>query len=511
MLLRLAKYSVQVKYVGAKSVLLGDTLSRLVKSRKDEEVPGLDVTIAQLLKNVPTRLESLQGETRSDPTLQELGDYIRTGWPNSMQDLAEILRPYWCFRDELAILDGLIMKGNRVIVPAAIRAETLKCLHDAHQGLTSMLQRARRMVYWPKMQDDITDTINRCQECQIHAKKKPRPPQRQVSASRPSQMLGVDLMDLRGQTALITIDFYSGYITYDPIKGESIDHAVEALNNSFQKLGLVEEIYSDNGPCFKSTKFAQFCQDMEISHQTSSPHFHQSMGRVERAIQTIKQIVKKSQTIQEITHGIITYHDTPISDLLPSPAELFFDRRINSRLGLMCAPSQMTDQQKTQLVEQRAAHPKSSKPGQDNYTTNQPIWFTEDGSPEWRPGFIESQDPHPDSYWIINEKNRRIRRNRYDIKPIYSGTHFEKTTLPRQPELDQAPAWIFRPPPPAVPPEPVHNTSYPPTADPEADETRELQVDEPATATIPDEQEYTTPSGRKVENNRRSDFVYAAE
>ena len=187
---------------------------------------------------------------------------------------------------------------------------------------------------------------------------------------------------------------------------------------------MVEEIYSDNGPCFKSATFAQFCQDMEISHQTSSPHFHQSMGRVERAIQTIKQIVKKSQTIQEITHGIITYHDTPISDLLPSPAELFFDRRINSRLGLMCAPSQMTDQQKTQLVEQRAAHLKPSKPGQDNYTPNQPIWFTEDGSPEWRPGFIESQDPHPDSCWIINEKNRQIRRNRHDIKPRHPATHF---------------------------------------------------------------------------------------
>ena len=54
------------------------------------------------------------------------------------------------------------------------------------------------------------------------------------------------------------------------------------------------------------------------------------MGQVERAIQTIKQVVKKSQKTMDITHGIITHHDTPISDLLPSPAELLFNKRINS-------------------------------------------------------------------------------------------------------------------------------------------------------------------------------------
>ena len=60
-------------------------------------------------------------------------------------------------------------------------------------------------VYWPKMQDDITNMINRCQECQIHAKKKPRPPQRQVSASRPLQMLGVDLMDTHHDWLLLWV------------------------------------------------------------------------------------------------------------------------------------------------------------------------------------------------------------------------------------------------------------------------------------------------------------------
>ena len=55
MLLRLSKYDIQVVYVGSKSVLLADTLSRLVEKGSAREIPGLDISIAQVLKAEPTR------------------------------------------------------------------------------------------------------------------------------------------------------------------------------------------------------------------------------------------------------------------------------------------------------------------------------------------------------------------------------------------------------------------------------------------------------------------------
>ena len=180
MLLRLSKYDIQVKYVGSKRVLLADTLSWLVQPGAAKEIPGLDINIAQVLKVEPTRLESLQEETKADSTLASLTDLIITGWPDSMQDLPDNLHPYWCFRDELTILDGLVMKGSRVVIPASMRPETLTHLHDAHQGLTSTLQHARRTVYWPKLQDDISVMVQKCDECQRYGNKKPRPTERQI-------------------------------------------------------------------------------------------------------------------------------------------------------------------------------------------------------------------------------------------------------------------------------------------------------------------------------------------
>ena len=107
----------------------------------------------------------------------------------------EHLHPYWCFHDELTILDGLIMKGNRVVIPTSMRPATLNRLLDAHQGLTSMLQRARRNVYQPKLQDDITEMVHKCDDCQRHGNKKPRTQERQISATRPVEILGMDLVD----------------------------------------------------------------------------------------------------------------------------------------------------------------------------------------------------------------------------------------------------------------------------------------------------------------------------
>lgn len=110
-----------------------------------------------------TRLKSLQEETKADSTSAELTDLIITGWPDSMQDLPEHLHPYWCFRNELKILDGLVMKGNRVEYEKyEYNYENWNLQSPAHQGLTPMLQRARCTVYWPKLQDDITEMIQRC-------------------------------------------------------------------------------------------------------------------------------------------------------------------------------------------------------------------------------------------------------------------------------------------------------------------------------------------------------------
>ena len=124
-LLRLRRYEVKVKYVGTKGVLLADTLSRLIVPGTDENIPGMNVQKAQVLKIYPTKLAMMQEETRAYRCLKMLMALIQSGWPESMQDLPNELKLFWCFTDDLGITDGLIMKGTRVIMPSSMRSESL--------------------------------------------------------------------------------------------------------------------------------------------------------------------------------------------------------------------------------------------------------------------------------------------------------------------------------------------------------------------------------------------------
>ena len=65
MLLRLRLYNPEVKYVGAKSVLMADTLSRLIKPGTDPAIPDLDVGIAEALEDQAYNLGVTPGGNQS--------------------------------------------------------------------------------------------------------------------------------------------------------------------------------------------------------------------------------------------------------------------------------------------------------------------------------------------------------------------------------------------------------------------------------------------------------------
>ena len=128
------------------------------------------------------------------------------------------------------------MKGSCVIIWNELREDTLQRLHEGHHGQPAMLHRARRTVFWPGIQDDITSIAQQCEECQKHARKQQKLPERLVSTTRPMEVLGVDLMDYEGEDYVVAVDFFSGYIFYDRLASKTSKDTISTLNNMFQKL-----------------------------------------------------------------------------------------------------------------------------------------------------------------------------------------------------------------------------------------------------------------------------------
>ena len=57
--------------------------------------------------------------TLDDKYIGLLSELVLHSWPSTEAEVQKDLQPYWSFRDKIAIIDGIAVKGRRIIIPAA--------------------------------------------------------------------------------------------------------------------------------------------------------------------------------------------------------------------------------------------------------------------------------------------------------------------------------------------------------------------------------------------------------
>ena len=151
------------KYRAGKELLLADGLSRLPNPRSKQEI-DLDIVVC-LVQFSTEKIRLLQRETSNDAVLCNLREVIVEGWPDERDNIPKPLRRYWCYRDELSVEDGLITKGDRVVIPQSVQSEVLERLHAGHQGIEKYKLRAKSCIYWDGINKDLEDMAKRCPTC----------------------------------------------------------------------------------------------------------------------------------------------------------------------------------------------------------------------------------------------------------------------------------------------------------------------------------------------------------
>ena len=66
--------------------------------------------VSPTLKNVT--LDMFWKETTSDEALSLSKLYVMHGWPGTEKDCAELVWPYYTFKEEKSFIDGLLFKGQ---------------------------------------------------------------------------------------------------------------------------------------------------------------------------------------------------------------------------------------------------------------------------------------------------------------------------------------------------------------------------------------------------------------
>ena len=126
-MLRLQKYDLTIHYKPRQKIPVADTLSRLHLNEVDYSHEAFDAHVYSVVKNLPVsdqKMWHLQASTLSDPDMQQLIAVIKEGCPDHRNSCPPSLKPFWNYRDELSVMEGLVLKGERIVIPVALLGRT---------------------------------------------------------------------------------------------------------------------------------------------------------------------------------------------------------------------------------------------------------------------------------------------------------------------------------------------------------------------------------------------------
>lgn len=258
-----------------------------------------------------------------------------------MEDTIELLpAAYRIISAELCDVGGVLLRGDRIVVPAGLRQRVLTIAHDGHPGVRMMKSYLRSVVWWPKLDADTENFVKNCRGCTlVAAPDAPEPMLRRSLPSGPWEDIAIDYLGPLpgGQNLLVIVDCYSRYLEVCEMTCIDSTETISRLREVFGRFGIPSLIKADNGPQFASTEFKNFCRDYGIHLVNTIPYWPQMNGQVERQNRSILKRLRIAQELgkdwrKELHEFLLVYHATNHATTGEAPSKLMFGRRIRGRL-----------------------------------------------------------------------------------------------------------------------------------------------------------------------------------
>ena len=200
----------------------------------------------------------LREETSKDITLTALYKVIVHGWPEDRSVISECLRPYWTYRDELSVQNGIIYKGTQVMVPQSMHKEMLRKIYANHLGAESNIHKAREVLFWPGMRKSIQDMCDHVAPVPNTVQQHHEPMRSLPIPTRPWQILSQDICELDSRSYLVTVRHFSDWIEIGPLGDTLSSTVIDKTKAHFARYGVPAICHTDNSPQFVSEQYRAF-------------------------------------------------------------------------------------------------------------------------------------------------------------------------------------------------------------------------------------------------------------
>ena len=415
--LRMTRFSYSIEHVPGKDLATADTLSRAPLAFKENDYLSeeADMFINSAIRYLPVtdeRLERLKEEITKDEDCSLLLSYCKDGWPE-WKDVPHNMKIYWKEKGLITEKDGLLLKDNRLIIPREQRRKVMEQIHTGHLGINKCLDRARESVWWPGITDSIKQLVQNCNTCLEKRQVRAEPMIPTMLPNSPWEIVGADICEYNKVHYLVVVDYYSRFVNVVKLSRMTSSVLVAAFKNMFATHGIFKTLRCDNGTQLVSREMKEFSQNYGFCICTSSPRYPQSNGEAERAVQTVKNILKKEKDFEL---GLLSYNASPgVTGL--SPAELLMGRRLRTTVPM----------HSSQLKPLAQFHEEHRRKDEVN-KKKQKFYYDRRHGVKERMDFSEG-----DKVWIVDLKKNGTVKEKTDSPRSYvietdDGVHYRRTS-----------------------------------------------------------------------------------
>ena len=101
------------------------------------------------------KLKEIRTATHCDPVLHDLCYAVK-----NKQALNEIkFKQYKNVAEELSVVKGVLLRGDKIVIPTSLQNKVVKIAHEGHQGLVKTKQFLRSRVWFPKMDERVSAIV----------------------------------------------------------------------------------------------------------------------------------------------------------------------------------------------------------------------------------------------------------------------------------------------------------------------------------------------------------------
>lgn len=368
---------------------------------------------------VKKKKKKIKEETENDETLKRILDFYRNGWPKNKSKVPDNIKFYYNKRNDIIENDGILFYNEKIMIPESMKREMLALLHESHFGMNKTKSRARSTVYWKNLNEDIENMILNCRICEELSKNNVKEPLIPHEIPKRSfEKVGCDIAMYGGKNYVVLVDYFSKWIELKQIRNKTSSEVIQAWMEIFAQFGIPKTIIADNMP-FGSFECKKFAENWDIEIITSSPLYPKSNGMAERAVQVVKNILKKSRSIEDTYTQLLEYRNTCVKDMNVTPSQLVFNRLVRTKIPIAesLLEPKIIDEVNRQLQKKadrvRLFYDRSAK-SRAPFKEGDEVLLNTNG--KWNNAKVIKKWHTPRSYVVEDEDGSHYRRNSWFLR-----------------------------------------------------------------------------------------------